>query len=108
MCLVCNRPFDYARNGKRFGMKLNIVGKCKETKGLIWFRNDLRVHDNESLFNAVENNESVIAVYCFDPRHFESRFGFKKQKNSELNSNRISSRTKIEFVEIKYSAFSPF
>ena len=51
----------------------------KKQKGLIWFRNDLRVHDNESLFNAVENNESVIAVYCFDPRHFtESRFGFKK------------------------------
>jgi deoxyribodipyrimidine photo-lyase len=34
----------------------------KKQKG-IWFRNDLRVHDNESLFNAVENNESVIAVF---------------------------------------------
>jgi deoxyribodipyrimidine photolyase len=44
-----------------------LCENAKETKGLIWFRNDLRVHDNESLFNAVENNESVIAVYCFDP-----------------------------------------
>ena len=51
----------------------------KKQKGLVWFRNDLRVHDNESLSYAIENNECVLAVYCFDPRHFEvSRFGFKK------------------------------
>lgn len=48
-------------------------------KGLVWFRNDLRVNDNASLSNAVLENESVIAVYCFDPRHFEqNKFGFKK------------------------------
>ncbi|MFV8372434.1 DASH family cryptochrome [Flavobacterium sp. LB2P74] len=51
----------------------------KKQKGLVWFRNDLRVHDNESLTNAVLENDTVFAVYCFDPRHFEqSKFGFKK------------------------------
>ncbi|RDI58148.1 DASH family cryptochrome [Flavobacterium glaciei] len=51
----------------------------KKQKGLVWFRNDLRVHDNESVTNAIQENDSVIAVYCFDPRHFEkTRFGFKK------------------------------
>ncbi|TDD75241.1 DASH family cryptochrome [Flavobacterium caseinilyticum] len=51
----------------------------KKQKGLVWFRNDLRVHDNESLTNAIQENDSVLAVYCFDPRHFEkTRFGFKK------------------------------
>ena len=51
----------------------------KKQKGLVWFRNDLRVHDNESLSNAVAENETVLAVYCFDPRHYEeTRFGFKK------------------------------
>ncbi|WP_035667648.1 DASH family cryptochrome [Flavobacterium sp. 83] len=51
----------------------------KKQKGLVWFRNDLRVHDNESLTNANIENNTVIAVYCFDPRHFEqTRFGFKK------------------------------
>lgn len=51
----------------------------KKQKGLVWYRNDLRVHDNESLTNAIQENDSVIAVYCFDPRHFEmTRFGFKK------------------------------
>ena len=51
----------------------------KKQKGIVWFRNDLRVHDNESLTNAIQENDSVIAVYCFDPRHFEkTHFGFKK------------------------------
>jgi deoxyribodipyrimidine photo-lyase len=51
----------------------------KKQKGLVWFRNDLRVHDNESLTNAIDENDTVIAVYCFDPRHFEQTgFGFKK------------------------------
>lgn len=51
----------------------------KKQKGLVWFRNDLRVHDNESLTNAVQQNETVLAVYCFDPRHFEETpFGLKK------------------------------
>ena len=51
----------------------------KKQKGIVWFRNDLRVHDNESLTNAMQENDSVIAIYCFDPRHFEkTHFGFKK------------------------------
>ncbi|KAL8224827.1 hypothetical protein R6Q57_017384 [Mikania cordata] len=46
---------------------------------VVWFRNDLRVHDNESLTSA--NNESiyVLPVYCFDPNDFgNSSSGFDK------------------------------
>ncbi|WP_047545598.1 DASH family cryptochrome [Psychroserpens sp. Hel_I_66] len=46
---------------------------------LVWFRNDLRVQDNRILNAAISNHKFVIALYCFDPRHFEmSKFGFKK------------------------------
>lgn len=46
---------------------------------LVWFRNDLRVQDNTILNNAIHNHKSVIAYYCFDPKHYElSTFGFKK------------------------------
>jgi len=46
---------------------------------LIWFRNDLRVKDNTSLFKASKNAKQLAAVYCFDPRQFqEDQFGFKK------------------------------
>ncbi|UJP67001.1 DASH family cryptochrome [Mongoliitalea daihaiensis] len=37
---------------------------------VVWFRNDLRVHDNASLFSAVTKYEEVIPVYCFDERQF--------------------------------------
>ncbi len=37
---------------------------------LVWFRNDLRTHDNEMLVRALENGNQIVPVYCFDPRHF--------------------------------------
>lgn len=52
----------------------------KQSKiGLVWFRNDQRVQDNAVLAKAIANHTSVIACYCFDPRHYEmTEFGFKK------------------------------
>lgn len=38
----------------------------------MWFRNDLRVLDNEALFNAWISSSSILPVYCFDPRIFSS------------------------------------
>ncbi|MBW1296622.1 DASH family cryptochrome [Aquimarina litoralis] len=50
----------------------------KET-GLVWFRNDLRVDDNTSLYKATTDNDRVIGVFCFDPRLFKkNEFGFRK------------------------------
>ncbi len=46
---------------------------------LVWFRNDLRVHDNEILLRAVERGHQIVPVYCFDPRHFmTTRYDAKK------------------------------
>ena len=46
----------------------------------MWFRNDLRVHDNESLYEAVKAADEVLPVYIFDPRILEATtsFGFPK------------------------------
>ena len=45
----------------------------------MWFRNDLRVQDNQSLFQASKKSGKTIGVFCIDPRQFEiTRFGFKK------------------------------
>jgi len=44
---------------------------------LVWFRNDLRMHDNEILSEAVQKADIVIPVYVFDPRYFgKNAFGF--------------------------------
>ncbi|MGD1952613.1 MAG: DASH family cryptochrome [Leptolyngbyaceae cyanobacterium] len=46
---------------------------------LLWFRNDLRLHDHEPLHRALEQKAEIIPVYCFDPRQFgQTSFGFAK------------------------------
>lgn len=46
---------------------------------LVWFRNDLRLHDHEPLQAALQAQAQVIPVYCFDPRQFgKTAFGFPK------------------------------
>lgn len=51
----------------------------KNKKILVWFRNDLRLHDNEMLVEAIAKSDSILPVYFFDPRYFEeTRFGTAK------------------------------
>ncbi|KAJ8898613.1 hypothetical protein K2173_004226 [Erythroxylum novogranatense] len=46
---------------------------------IVWFRNDLRVNDNECLSTANNESVSVLPVYCFDPREYgKSSSGFDK------------------------------
>ncbi|KAL0389645.1 UNVERIFIED_CONTAM: Blue-light photoreceptor PHR2 [Sesamum calycinum] len=46
---------------------------------VVWFRNDLRIHDNECLTAANNESISVLPVYCFDPRDYgKSSSGFDK------------------------------
>lgn len=53
--------------------------KIKEKTGLVWFGNDLRVHDNDVLSKASHENDKVIGVYCIHPKLLEfSHFGFRK------------------------------
>ncbi len=49
-------------------------------KEIVWFRNDLRVHDNEALSEALRMADEVVPVFVFDERVFESKtsFGFQK------------------------------
>jgi len=58
---------------------VNAADEIKTLMNLVWFRHDLRTLDNTSLQQACTNDAGVVAVYCFDPRHFEiGPFGFKK------------------------------
>jgi deoxyribodipyrimidine photo-lyase len=46
---------------------------------LVWFRNDLRLHDHEPLHRALEQRAEIVPLYCFDPRQFGTTpFGFEK------------------------------
>ncbi|MFT5619128.1 MAG: deoxyribodipyrimidine photo-lyase [Arenicella sp.] len=46
---------------------------------IVWFRNDLRLEDNVTLFKASEKSKNIIPVYCFDPNQFGvTSLGFPK------------------------------
>jgi deoxyribodipyrimidine photo-lyase len=53
---------------------------AKLKRVILWFRQDLRLHDNEALTDALKSADEVIPLYVFDPRTFNNttRFGFQK------------------------------
>jgi len=51
-------------------------------KSIVWFKTDLRLHDNETLVNAIIHSDEVLPVYCWDESHFKkTAFGFDKTGN---------------------------
>jgi deoxyribodipyrimidine photo-lyase len=52
----------------------------RKNRAIVWFRQDLRLHDNEALDAAMDCAEEVVPVYIFDTRTFEGKtsFGFPK------------------------------
>jgi deoxyribodipyrimidine photo-lyase len=59
---------------------------------LVWFRNDLRIHDNEILLEAIRKADKVLPVYCFDP------FYFTKNALGESKTGNIRARFLLESV----------
>ncbi len=48
-------------------------------RSLVWFRNDLRLHDHEPLQRALRQRGDIIPCYVCDPRQFgKTAFGFAK------------------------------
>jgi deoxyribodipyrimidine photo-lyase len=53
---------------------------------IVWFKTDLRLHDNETLVHAIEQSDQIIPVYCFDDNHFKTtEYGFQKTGNFRSN-----------------------
>ena len=52
----------------------------KRHRVLVWFRQDLRIHDNEALTDALKSGVEIIPIYVFDERVFcgKTKFGFPK------------------------------
>ncbi len=70
----------------------------KSKTSLLWFKNDLRLLDNESLCKAINQSENILPVYIFDPRHYARtdlafpkaghiRFQFLVQTLNDLRAN---------------------
>lgn len=59
---------------------------------LVWFRNDLRIHDNEILSEAVRKADKVLPVFIFDP------FYFKTGATGSLKTGSFRARFLLESV----------
>lgn len=67
-------------------------------RGLVWFKNDLRLHDNEALTKAIQECDELIFCYAFEERNFKildlgfkkcdiNRFKFLEQSVTDLKSH---------------------
>ncbi|KAL2652281.1 hypothetical protein R1flu_020409 [Riccia fluitans] len=69
------------------------IGQKKGRQGsgtaVMWFRNDLRVSDNEALLRAWQTSSAVLPVYCLDPRVFSTTYHFGFPKTGELRAQFI-------------------
>ncbi len=59
---------------------------------LVWFRNDLRIHDNEILLEATRKADKILPVYCFDP------FYFKQNLSGNPKTGNLRARFLLESV----------
>ncbi|CAH8272152.1 unnamed protein product [Arabidopsis lyrata] len=51
---------------------------------ILWFRNDLRVLDNDALYKAWSSSDTLLPVYCLDPRLFHTTHFFNFPKTGAL------------------------
>jgi len=56
-------------------------------RSIVWFRNDLRIHDNEALVDALAHNDEILPLYIIDPRIFNgfTSYGFPKAGSFRIN-----------------------
>lgn len=58
----------------------------KEKRTIVWFRKDLRLHDNEALTKALENSEEIIPVYIFNQIELVSHNKYHFQKTGHFRA----------------------
>ncbi len=72
---------------------------------IVWFKRDLRLTDNEALYNAISSGRKVLLLYIFEPSllkdiHYSQRhFDFIKQSLESLQKDLIQYHTQILIVE---------
>lgn len=78
----------------------------KEEKiAVVWFKRDLRLHDNEALHNAINSGHKVLLLYVFEPTllddpHYSKRhWNFVKESISDINQELNNLNTRVLTVE---------
>lgn len=68
------------------------MNNSKTVINIVWFKRDLRLHDNEAIHNALQSNYPTLLLYVFEPSlekdsHYSQRhWDFIKQSLVEINN----------------------
>jgi deoxyribodipyrimidine photo-lyase len=72
-----------------------------EEINIIWLKRDIRLQDNEAIFNALKSNKRTLFLYVFeksllaDPHYSERHWNFIKQSIQDLNNSLKEFNTKV-------------
>lgn len=72
---------------------------------LVWLKRDLRLQDNEAIYNALQSGKNVLLLYAFepillnDPHYSKRHWDFIKQSLEDLNNELKPYNSKILTVE---------
>ena len=59
--------------------------KKKHQKSLIWFRKNLRLADNQALWEGIRNSDQYLLLYVFDEKEWEENpLGIRRSSNLKL------------------------
>jgi deoxyribodipyrimidine photo-lyase len=71
---------------------------------IVWLKRDLRLQDNEAIYNALNNGERIILLYVFesllinDPHYSDRHWDFIKQSLTDLNNDLKKYNSKVLIV----------
>lgn len=77
----------------------------RESISIVWFKRDLRLHDNEAIFNALDNSTRVLLLYILEPTlindfHYSDRhINFIKESLADINDQLVVFDTKVLMVQ---------
>jgi deoxyribodipyrimidine photo-lyase len=61
----------------------------QKKRAIVWFRQDLRVHDNEALTDALKHADEIVPVFVFDERVFKGKTHFGLPKTGKYRAQFI-------------------
>jgi len=71
-------------------------------RGLVWFKNDLRLHDNEALIKAQKECSELVFCYCIEKSDYDqSELGFRKKdavRFKFMHQSVLNLRKNLEFL----------
>lgn len=77
------------------------MNTVKKHINVVWFKRDLRLQDNEAIFNAVQSDKPTLLLYVFekslenDPHYSQRHWNFIKQSLVDINKQLKKSNTHV-------------